>query len=273
MYLLSKVHRHLVSLPGFPVISNCGTSAEKGSKFIDHHLQPILRSVMYTKNSNDFLSKLKNLKKIPDSDIWVTADVAELHSSIAYNEGLEVLMKQLDNFYRKSIHTEDVVKMAEFVLKINYFELNSNVKHRINGTARVNYSESSTNLYCKTKCFLRKVILFLILESLRNDSMKNAIQRIWSRKQKGHLECPSLRHSKTSGRSVSGNGGPGVPIMVNYNPILCRLEQVIRKNLCFLYQDEEVKQVSKPVPFVSFRSVRTLMSDLVRVEFYSVGES
>ena len=69
MYLLSKVHRHLVNVPGFPVISNCGTSTEKGSKFIDHHLQPILRSGMYTKNSNDFLSKLKNLKKIPDSDI------------------------------------------------------------------------------------------------------------------------------------------------------------------------------------------------------------
>ena len=92
-------------------------------------------------------------------------------------------MKQLDNFYRKSIRTEDVVKMVEFVLKINYFELNSNVKHRINGTARVNYSKFSTNLYCKPKCVLRKVILLLILESLRNDSMKNAIQRIWSRKQ------------------------------------------------------------------------------------------
>ena len=50
--------------------------------------------------------------------------------------------------------------------------------------------------------------------------------------------------------------------MVNYNPILCRLGQVIRKNLCFLYQDKEVKQVDNPALFVSFRSVRTLRSHL-----------
>ena len=56
--------------------------------------------------------------------------------------------------------------------------------------------------------------------------------------------------------------------MVYYNPILCRLGQVIRKNLCFLYQDEEVKQVFNPAPFVSFRNVRTLRSHLVRAKVY-----
>ena len=86
------------------------------------------------------------------------------------------------------------------------------------------------------------------------------------------LESPSLGRSKISERSVSGNGGTGVPLVVNYNPILCRLGQVIRKNLCFLYQDEEVKQVFSPAPFVSFRSVRTLRSHLVRAKIYPVGE-
>ena len=86
------------------------------------------------------------------------------------------------------------------------------------------------------------------------------------------LESPSLGRSKTSERSASGNFGNGVPLVVNYNPILCRLGQVIRKNLCFLYQDEEVKQVFSPAPFVSFRSVRTLRSHLVRAKIYPVGE-
>ena len=52
--------------------------------------------------------------------------------------------------------------------------------------------------------------------------------------------------------------------MVNYNPILCGLGQIISKNLCFLYQDEKVKQVFNPAAFVSFRSVRALRSHLVR---------
>ena len=79
------------------------------------------------------------------------------------------------------------------------------------------------------------------------------------------LESPSLGRSRTSERSVSGNGRTGVPLVVKYNPILCCLGQVIRKNLCFLYQDEAVKQVFNPAPSVSFRSVRTLRSHLVRL--------
>ena len=57
------------------------------------------------------------------------------------------------------------------------------------------------------------------------------------------LESPSLGRSKIYERSVSGNCGIRVPLVVNYYPILRRLELVILKNLCFLYQDEEAKQV------------------------------
>ena len=39
--------------------------------------------------------------------------------AISHNEGLEVLKKQLNNFYEKLIPTEDLVEMAEFVLKNN----------------------------------------------------------------------------------------------------------------------------------------------------------
>ena len=66
------------------------------------------------------------------------------------------------------------------------------------------------------------------------------------------LESPSLGRSKTSERSVSGNCGNGVPLVVNYNPILCRLGQVIRKNPCFLYQDQEVKHVFISPPLFQF---------------------
>ena len=101
----------------------------------DKEIALIVSGTSYIKDTNDFLPKLKNLKKVPDNAILVTADVVGLYPSIPHNEGLEVLKKQLDNFYEKSIPTEDLVKMAEFVLKNNYFEFDSNVKHEISGPA------------------------------------------------------------------------------------------------------------------------------------------
>ena len=86
-------------------------------------------SMSYIKDTNEFLLKLKNLRKVPDNAILITADVVGLYPTIPHNEGLEVLKKRIDNFYEKSIPTEDLFKMAEFVLKNNYFEFKSNVKH------------------------------------------------------------------------------------------------------------------------------------------------
>ena len=105
-------------------MANVETPTEKASEFLDHNLQPIMKSgVSYVKDTNNLLFKLKNLRKIPENAFLVTADIVGLYPSIPHNEGLEVLRKQLKVFDNKSIPTEDLVKMAEFVLKNNYFEL------------------------------------------------------------------------------------------------------------------------------------------------------
>ena len=91
MYLLPKIHKRLVNIPGGLVISNCNTPTERASEFLDHHLQLIMKSGMsYIKDTNDFLSKLKNLEKVPGNAIFFTADDVGLYSSIPHNEGLEV---------------------------------------------------------------------------------------------------------------------------------------------------------------------------------------
>ena len=136
MYLIPKIRNRVGNVADRPVISNFGTPAEKASEFLDHHLQSILKSgVSYIKCSNDFLFKLKNLGKIPENAFLVTSDVVGLYASIPYDEGLEVSRKQCNALDNKSISTEDLVKMTEFVLKNNYFEFNSTVKHQISGTA------------------------------------------------------------------------------------------------------------------------------------------
>ena len=57
-YLLAKIQQSLFNVPGCPVSSNCGTPTEKASKFLNHHLQSIIKSgESYVKYTNDYLGK------------------------------------------------------------------------------------------------------------------------------------------------------------------------------------------------------------------------
>ena len=49
----------------------------------------------------------------------MTADVVGLYPSIPHEAGLNALKEALDNRENKTINTEDLIKMASFVLKNN----------------------------------------------------------------------------------------------------------------------------------------------------------
>ena len=66
----------------------------------------------YVRNSNDFKNKIKNIK-IPNNALLVTADIVVLYPS----------------------KPENLIKMAEFVLKNTFFEFDSKVFQKIAGTA------------------------------------------------------------------------------------------------------------------------------------------
>ena len=115
LYFLPKIHKRLRNVPGRPFISNCGTPTKKVSEYLDHHLQPVMKEgKSYIKA--DFLNKLKHLGEIPEGAILVSTDAVELYPSITHTEGLEVLCKQYDKFFCKKVPTEDIIKMADFVL-------------------------------------------------------------------------------------------------------------------------------------------------------------
>ena len=42
IYVLPKIHKHLISVPGIPVISNCCTPTEKVSEYLDHILKRVV---------------------------------------------------------------------------------------------------------------------------------------------------------------------------------------------------------------------------------------
>ena len=76
------------------------------------------------------MKKVKHLGQIPDGAILVTADVAGLFRSIPHKAGLEALKKRLNERGTFEIPTEDIVQMAEFVLKRIFFKFNGEVKRQ-----------------------------------------------------------------------------------------------------------------------------------------------
>ena len=136
LYLLPKTRKSLYNVPGRPVISNCGTPTKKASEFLDNHLKPIMQnSWSYIRDSGDFIDKIKRIKNISKDTILVTADVVGLYPCFSHVAGLKALKNALDARENKSIPTENLLKMAEFVLRNNVFEFNGTVKEQVSGTA------------------------------------------------------------------------------------------------------------------------------------------
>ena len=90
LYFLPKIHKR-------PVISNCGTPAEKMSEYLDYHLEPIMHSAKsYIRDTSNFLKILKELGSVPQTALLVTADVEGLCPSIPHQDGLKALSIRLN---------------------------------------------------------------------------------------------------------------------------------------------------------------------------------
>ena len=86
------------------------------------------------KDSNYFKSKIININ-IPNDALLVTADVVGLCPGISHKVGLSALREALDKITHQEIPTENLIKMAEFVLKNNFFEFDTNVYQQMSGPA------------------------------------------------------------------------------------------------------------------------------------------
>ena len=73
----------------------------------------------YIKNSGNFIKKTNNLNSIPKNVILLTANVVGLCPSIPHEVDLRALREALDKRDERTIPTEGLLKMAEFVLKNN----------------------------------------------------------------------------------------------------------------------------------------------------------
>ena len=88
----------------------------------------------YIKDTSNFLEKLKNLGTIQSNAILVTADVVGLCSSIPHDAGLGALYEKLEERADKKISSTDLVKLAKFIVKNNFFEFETRIIQQISGT-------------------------------------------------------------------------------------------------------------------------------------------
>ena len=124
------------NVPGQPVISNCRTPTEKCSGFLDYYMKLLMhRGWSCIKELGDFIKKARNLGSIPDNVILVTANVVGLYPIIPREAGLKTLREVLDKREKHTIATSELIRMADFVLKNNYFEFNGQFKQQISGSA------------------------------------------------------------------------------------------------------------------------------------------
>ena len=121
-------------MPARPVISNYGTPTEKVSEFLYNQLKPVMREGMsYIKDSNNFFHKTRDLKDIPNGGLLVTADAIGLHPSIPHGAGLQGPKEVLECKKDKKISTNDLVKVAAFVLKTTTLNLVEKLNTRHQG--------------------------------------------------------------------------------------------------------------------------------------------
>ena len=152
-YLLLKIHKRLVDVPGQPAVSNCGTATEKLSEFVDFNLQPLVKMLpQVLKDMADFLLRLEALGDVPEGAILSSMDVVGLYPHIPHDEGLksiEAIGKYCDKVSESLVVlVEELVDLAKIILENNYFEFDDNIYGQKLGTAiRTKFTPSFANIF------------------------------------------------------------------------------------------------------------------------------
>ena len=135
-YLLPKIHKRALNVPGRPVISNNGTATENKSAFLDFHLKNIVSTTPHIlEDTRDFLQRLNQIGDIPENALLVSFDVVGLYPHKPHDQGVKIMWRFLDKREDQSVSSESLCKLPNIVLKHNYFELGKGFYQQILGTA------------------------------------------------------------------------------------------------------------------------------------------
>ena len=95
-YLLPRIRKRRSNVPGCPGISSNGTATENFSSLLDFHMKTVIPTIPHIlEDTRDFLSRLNQLRDIPENTLLVTFDVVGLYPHLPHEEGLETMKIQL----------------------------------------------------------------------------------------------------------------------------------------------------------------------------------
>ena len=108
--------------PGRPVVSSVNYHTYTISKYVDFHLQPIVKNIpSYVRDTTDFLKKLDKVKNIPSNCLLVTLDVKSLYTNIPNNEGIKAVREAYDNHPNETVVTKVIITFLSLILTLNNF--------------------------------------------------------------------------------------------------------------------------------------------------------
>ena len=99
-------------------------------------------------DTRDSLQGLNLIGDIPENGLLVWFDVVGLYPHIPHDQGVKIMGRFLDKREDHSVSSESLCKVANIVLKHNYFQLGKDVYHQILGTViRTKFAPHYANIF------------------------------------------------------------------------------------------------------------------------------
>ena len=99
LYLLPKVHKKKLPMPGRPIVSANSSPTERISEFTDFFLKPLVHNTKsYVRDTTDFLNKTGSLGTLPLECYLCTIDVTSLYTNIPNDEGIQACANILTKY-------------------------------------------------------------------------------------------------------------------------------------------------------------------------------
>ena len=118
------------------MVSYNGTAMENISSFLDLYLKNIFSTILHIlEDTGGFLQCLNQVGDIHENALLDSFDVVDPYPHISHYQGVEIMWCFLDKREDQSVSSESLCRLANIVLKYNYFELGKDVYHQILVTA------------------------------------------------------------------------------------------------------------------------------------------
>ena len=142
IYQNYKAHKPEKGYPGRTIASVCGAPIENISKWLEHYIGPIAKTLEYrVDDSNEVLCKVHHLNNSThvtsnlDNIILVSWDITAMFPNIDNTSGMNAVRNKLEQRTENSPTTSNIMEALEITLNNNISKFEGRVFRQTNGTA------------------------------------------------------------------------------------------------------------------------------------------